>query len=240
MTRLMKLGAYLRRALRRDATIDEIEQEMRSHVDLMTDANVARGMDPHAAREDAMRGFGDLTRMSELAYEVRAGGRMEPMFQDLRFGIRTLVRNPGFATVAILTLALGTGATSAIFSLVYGVVLRPLPYPEPDRLLSVVEHRGFNMSLTAPDYLDWRPPPTCRGAAVSPNVSSPRASPETISTRWAFHRHTAGDSDGATSRTERRASSCSVMVCGVVALLQIQVWSARRSRSMANRTLSSV
>ena len=156
MTRLIKLGAHLRRLLRREATIDEIEQEMRSHVDLMTEANIARGMDPNAAREDALRGFGDLTRMSELAYDVRAGGRMEPMFQDLRFGVRTLFRNPGFATVAILTLALGTGATSAIFSLVYGVVLRPLPYHEPDRLLSVFEHRGFNMSLTAPDYLDWR------------------------------------------------------------------------------------
>ena len=103
-----------------------------------------------------MRGFGNLTRMSELAYDVRAGGRLETMWQDLRFGVRTLLKNPGFAAVAILTLALGTGATSAIFSFVYAVVLRPLPYPNPDRLLSVVEHRRFDMGLTAPDYVDWR------------------------------------------------------------------------------------
>ena len=76
---------------------------------------------------------------------------------DLRFAFRTLFKNRGFAAVAILTLALGTGATSAIFSFVYAVVLRPLPFPEPDRLMSVREHRnGRDMSLTAPDYLDWR------------------------------------------------------------------------------------
>jgi putative ABC transport system permease protein len=111
----------------------------------------------NAARAEALRGFGNLTRMSELAYDVRVGGRMETMWQDLRFGVRTLFRNPGFAAVAVLTLALGTGATSAIFSFVYAVVLRPLPYPEPDRLLSVAEHRnGASMGLSAPDYLDWR------------------------------------------------------------------------------------
>jgi len=154
--KLNRLSAWVRGFLRRDATIDEIEQEMRSHVELATEANIACGMEPHAARDAAMRGFGNLTRMSELAYDVRAGGRMETMWYDLRFGVRTLVRNPGFAAVAILTLALGTGATSAIFSFVYAVVLRPLPYHEPDRLLSVAEHRGFDMALTAPDYLDWR------------------------------------------------------------------------------------
>ena len=157
MTWLKRLSARLRGVLRREAAIDDIEREMRSHVELATEANIARGMDPDAARDAAKQGFGNLTRMSELAYDVRAGGGLETMWQDLRFGVRTLFRNPGFAAVAILTLALGTGATSAIFSLVYTVVLRPLPYPEPDRLLSVVEHRnGVDMGLSAPDYLDWR------------------------------------------------------------------------------------
>ena len=156
MIGLERLSARVRGFLRREATFDEIEQEMRSHVELMTEANIARGMDPDAARSAAIEGFGNLTRMSELAYDVRASGRLETMWQDLRFGVRTLLKNPGFAAVAILTLALGTGATSAIFSFVYAVVLRPLPYHQPDRLLSVSEHRGFNMSLTAPDYVDWR------------------------------------------------------------------------------------
>jgi putative ABC transport system permease protein len=157
MTWLKTLSARVRGVLRREATLDDIEQEMRSHVELATEANIARGMNPHAARDAALQGFGNLTRMRELAYDVRAGGGLETTRQDLRFGVRTLIRNPGFAAAAILTLALGTGATSAIFSFVYTVVLRPLPYHEPDRLLSVVEHRnGVDIGLTAPDYLDWR------------------------------------------------------------------------------------
>ncbi len=151
------LRARLRGLLRRDAVIDDIEEEMRSHVELATEANLWRGMRPDDARRAAMESFGNLSRMSELAYEVRGGGMLEALWQDVRYGVRTLSKNPGFAAVAILTVALGTGATSGIFSLVYAVVLRPLPYSEPERLLSVAAHRaGRDMGLTAPDYLDWR------------------------------------------------------------------------------------
>jgi predicted permease len=130
---------------------------MRSHIELATEANIGRGMGPEDARRAAMRTFGNLGRMRELAYEVRGGGGMEALWQDLRFGARTLLKNPGFAAVAILTLALGTGATSAMFSFLYAVVLRPLPYHEPERLVSVFGHRsGRDMGVTAPDYLDWR------------------------------------------------------------------------------------
>src|SRR5688500_3745330 len=157
MTWLSILSARLRACLRHDAVIDDIEQEMRSHVELATEANIRRGMSPDDARQAATKSFGNLSRMSELAYDVRGGGMVEALWQDVRFGVRTLFRNPGFAAVAILTVALGTGATSTTFSYVYAVVLRPLPYHAPDRLLSVVEHRnGRDMGLTAPDYLDWR------------------------------------------------------------------------------------
>ena len=104
---------------------------MRSHIELVTEANIARGMDPDAARNAALRAFGNLTRMSERAYEVRSGGGLETMWQDLRFGVRTLFRNPGFAAVAILTRALGTGATSAIFSFVYAVRSGRSSLPRP-------------------------------------------------------------------------------------------------------------
>jgi putative ABC transport system permease protein len=181
----MKIGTRLRGFLRREVTIGEIEQEMRSHVELMTEANIARGMSPDAARAAAMQGFGNLTRMSERAYDVRASGGLETMWQDLRFGVRTLVRNPGFAAVAIVTLALGTGATSAMFSFVYAVVLSPLPYREPDRLLSVVEHRqGVDMGLSGPDYIDWRAAATsfeqlAASAATTANLTG-RGEPERV------------------------------------------------------------
>ena len=183
--RLERIGARVRGFLRREATIDEIEQEMRSHVELMTEANIARGMSPDAARAAAMQGFGNLSRMSERAYDVRASGGLETMWQDLRFGVRTLFKNPGFAAVAILTLALGTGATSAIFSFVYAVVLRPLPYREPDRLLSVFEHRGVDMGLTVPDYLEWRAAATsfeqlAASAGTTANLTG-RGEPERVS-----------------------------------------------------------
>jgi predicted permease len=151
------LKARLRRLLRRDAVIEDIDAEMRSHVDLATEANIERGMTPSDARQAAMKNFGSFSRMKELAYDVRGGGVFETSSQDLRFGVRTLLKNPGFGAVAILTLALGTGATSAIFSFVHAVVLRPLPYHEPGRLLAVFEHRnGNDMGVSAPDYLDWR------------------------------------------------------------------------------------
>jgi predicted permease len=157
MTWLSILGARLRALLRREAVIDDIQEEMRSHVELATEANLERGMPQDEARREALHSFGNLSRMSERAYDVRGGGIMEPLWQDLRFGVRTLFKNPGFAAVAVLTVALGTGATSTIFSFVYAVVLRPLPFREPERLLSIVEHRnGRDMGLTAPDYLDWR------------------------------------------------------------------------------------
>ena len=157
MTWLTLVKVRLRGLFRREAVLDDIEEEMRSHLELATEANIDRGMDPSDARHAAMTSFGDLSRMRELAHDVRGGGVLESLWQDVRFGARTLSKNRGFAAVAILTLALGTGATSAMFAFVYAVVLRPLPYHEPDRLVSVVEYRnGRDMALTAPDYLEWR------------------------------------------------------------------------------------
>ena len=253
MTWLETFSAQLRGLLRREATLDDIEQEMRSHVELATEANIARGMEPDAARHAAMRGFGNLSRMSERAYDVRGGGMLETMWQDLRFGVRTLLRNPGFAAVAILTLALGTGATSAIFSFVHAVVLRPLPYHEPERLLSVFEHRnGIDMGLTAPDYLEWRAEATsfeqfAATAGTTVNLTG-RGEPERVVAARVSGNHF--DALGvppaygrgfrwATNRTVRRASSCSAMVCGVVASVPIRVSSGRRLPSTASRTSSS-
>ena len=82
---------------------------------------------------------------------------MTTLIQDLRYGLRTLAKNPGFTAVALLALALGIGANTAIFSVVNGVLLRPLPYPEPARLMIIYEKTDFGeSSVSYPDFLDWQ------------------------------------------------------------------------------------
>ncbi|MBA3805042.1 MAG: ABC transporter permease [Acidobacteria bacterium] len=157
---LNKLLARLRGLLGREAVIDDINEEMRLHVEMETEANVERGMTPQEARRSALRNFGNLGRIRDAAYEVRGGGMFEELWQDLRFGIRMLVKNPGFTVVAVLALALGIGANTAIFSVVNTVLLRPLPFPDAERLVwfdGVNPTRGITeSSLSMPDYLDWQ------------------------------------------------------------------------------------
>src|SRR5690349_4225218 len=98
---------------------------------------------------------------------------METLFQDLRYAVRTLAKSPAFTAVAVLTLALGIGANTAIFSAVNGVLLRPLPYPEPDRLLTIWGHHASIGRETAsmPDFLDWRTARSFSGMAAWANAT---------------------------------------------------------------------
>jgi predicted permease len=143
---------------RRRRMLKDLDQDIRDHIAIETQENIERGMSPDEARTWALRKFGNVTRVNEETREVWSFTWIEQFWTDVCFGIRALWKHPGFAIVAVLTLALGIGANTAIFSVVEGVILAPLPYPQPDRLVLVQESRPnlAHLDISYPDFLDWQ------------------------------------------------------------------------------------
>lgn len=117
----------------------DLEREMRSDLDLEEEEQRVRGLSPEEARQRAKREFGNATLIREQTHEAWGWSPFERLSQDIRYAVRQLLRSPGFTAVAVSTLALGIGATTAIFTLVCDVMLRPLPFTHPDRLVTVEE-----------------------------------------------------------------------------------------------------
>src|SRR5918996_5186181 len=148
------------RALRqRETVINDIDREMRSHLELQVEANIRAGMSPEQAREKAMRSFGNVNRAGDAAYDVKGGGLFETLLQDVRYGVRMLAKHKAFTAVAVVTLALGIGANTAIFSVVNELLLRPLPYRDAERIVTLweVSPNGRRQNTTSrANFRAWR------------------------------------------------------------------------------------
>jgi putative ABC transport system permease protein len=140
--------------------MEDLDQDIRDFVERETQDNIERGMSPEEARYAALRKFGNVTRVKEDTRAVWSFGWLEQLWKDVRYGLRMLAKSPGFTAVAVLTLALGIGSNTAIFSAVYAVLLKPLPFKDPGRLVFVEKKnppRGWVRNPISPvEILAWR------------------------------------------------------------------------------------
>ena len=134
----------------------ELDEELQFHLAMEVDYHIRRGLSPAEARALALREFGGVMRIKEESRQTRGIGVLEDLGRDLRLAARSLRRTPVYAAVAILTIAVGIGVTTAVFSVVDGVLLRPLPYPEPDRLVRLSERSAeyARMSFAGANFRD--------------------------------------------------------------------------------------
>src|SRR6202790_2534006 len=122
---------------RRKRMLADLEQDIRDHLEKETQDNIDRGMSPEDARHAALRKFGNVARVKEETWEVWSAVWLEQLLQDVRFGVRTLLRSPGLTVAAVMAIALGIGINVGIFSVLNGLALRLLPVPRAQELVSV-------------------------------------------------------------------------------------------------------
>lgn len=162
---MRRFVARLRALFRSAHHDDDLARELSSHIAMLEEEHRRRGLSPDEARLAARRAIGSVALVKDRHRDARSFAWLDDARQDLRFAIRMFARSPGFAAVAILTMALSIGATTTLFSVAYGVLMRPLPWAEPDRLIRLQETRGGRGSripwtISNAAYLTWRDKPT--------------------------------------------------------------------------------
>jgi predicted permease len=155
---LPRLASLWRNLLHKERAEQELAEELQSYLELLIEVKVKEGLTPAEARRAALIEVGGVEQVKERVREVRMGQTVERVWQDVRFGMRMFRKNPGFTAIAIITLALGIGANTAIFSLVNALLLRPLPYAESEQLVLLAEksREGERLAVPYPNFVDWR------------------------------------------------------------------------------------
>jgi len=152
-----ELTFIIRRLLHRRRAEGELEEEIRAHLEMEVERNVAEGMSPEDARLAARRSFGSVALSKEDSRAMWGFWSLEILWQDLRYGVRMLLKNPGLTTIAVITLSLGVGANTAIFTLLDKVLIRTLPVERPDQLVTFVEDAGGEPAIFSyPMYAELR------------------------------------------------------------------------------------
>ncbi len=151
---------WWQRVWRRRRMEEQLEKELRFHIEQHASELIEHGCDPEQARRQARLALGGPEQVKEQCRDARGTRWLEDLWQDSRYAVRTLRQKPGFGAVALLTLALGSGATTVMFTVISGVLLKPLPYPEPGRLLTLQEQTNWSTqwgnlwAFSGPNFLD--------------------------------------------------------------------------------------
>ena len=157
---LMQLRMRMQMLFKRGQAAARLDEELRFHLDQQIAENLAAGMNPEEARFAALRAFGNPALLREQTRATWSWTWLELLWRDVCFGVRTLRHTPGFTAIAVLVMALGIGANVAMFTVVRSVLLKPLPFQDPDRLVRVFEHTNdgeFSFNIVAGGvYAEWR------------------------------------------------------------------------------------